>query len=90
MGGVEIFRLWNYGQFNELKQSMKDKQDQLSQDLQILMAEIREHLHFMIMQMQVIMKTKLMKQKKKLLLNLQENSRDIESELLHMREGLHL
>jgi hypothetical protein len=31
-----------------------------------------------------------MKQKKKLLLDLQENSEDVESELLHMREGLHV
>ena len=30
------------------------------------------------------------KQKKKLLLDLQENNKDVESELLHMREGLHL
>ena len=36
------------------------------------------------------MKMKLMKQKKKLLLDLQENRRHVESELLHMREGLHL
>ena len=36
------------------------------------------------------MKMKLMKLKKKLLLDLQENSEDAESELLHMREGLHL
>jgi hypothetical protein len=28
-------------QFNELKQSIEDKQDQLAQDLQTLMAEIR-------------------------------------------------
>jgi len=42
------------------------------------------------MQMQVTMKMKLMKWKKKLLLDLQDNSEDIESELLHMQEGLHL
>jgi hypothetical protein len=30
-------------QFNELKQSIEDKQDQLAQDLQTLMAEIRGH-----------------------------------------------
>jgi hypothetical protein len=31
-----------------------------------------------------------MKRKKKLLLDLQENNKDVESELLHMQEGLHL
>ena len=36
------------------------------------------------------MKMKLMKLKMKLLLDLQENSEDVKSELLHMREGLHL
>jgi hypothetical protein len=30
-------------QFNELKQSIEDKQDRLAQDLQALMAEIRGH-----------------------------------------------
>ena len=43
MGGVEIEDCVTMAQFNELKQSMEDKQDRLSQDLQALMAEIREH-----------------------------------------------
>ena len=43
MGVVEIEDCVTMAQFNELKQSMKDKQDRLTQDLQALMAEIREH-----------------------------------------------
>jgi Asp-tRNA(Asn)/Glu-tRNA(Gln) amidotransferase A subunit family amidase len=43
MGGVEIEDCVTMAQFTELKQSMKDKQDRLSQDLQALMAKIREH-----------------------------------------------
>ena len=41
MGGVEIEDCVTMAQFNELKQSMEDKQDRLSQDLQALMTEIR-------------------------------------------------
>ena len=41
MGGVEIEVCVTMAQFNELKQSMEDKQDRLSQDLQALMTEIR-------------------------------------------------
>ena len=43
MGGVEIEDCVTMAQFNELKQSMEDKQDRLSQHLQALMAVIREH-----------------------------------------------
>ena len=41
MDGVEIEDCVTMAQFNELKQSMEDKQDRLSQDLQALMTEIR-------------------------------------------------
>ena len=41
MGGVEIEDCVTMAQFNELKQSMEDKQDRLSQDLLALMIEIR-------------------------------------------------
>jgi hypothetical protein len=38
---VEIEECVTMIQFNELKQSIENKQDQLAQDLQTLMAEIR-------------------------------------------------
>jgi hypothetical protein len=38
---VEIEECVTLIQFKELKQSIEDKQDQLAQDLQTLMAEIR-------------------------------------------------
>jgi hypothetical protein len=41
MGGVEIEDCVTMAQFNELKQSVEDKQDQLPQEA--LKAEIREH-----------------------------------------------
>jgi hypothetical protein len=41
MGGAEIEDCVTVAQFNELRQSMEDKQDQLTQDLQALMVEIR-------------------------------------------------
>jgi uncharacterized coiled-coil DUF342 family protein len=40
---VEIDDCVTMAQFNELKQSMEDKQDRLSQDLQALMTKIRGH-----------------------------------------------
>ena len=41
MGGAEIEDCVTMAQFNELRQSMEDKQDWLTQDLQALMVEIR-------------------------------------------------
>ena len=41
MGGVEIEDCVTMAQFNELKQSLEDKQDRLTQDLQAFMAKIR-------------------------------------------------
>jgi hypothetical protein len=41
MGGIEVEDCVTMAQFNELKQSIEDKQDRLTQDLQALMAEIR-------------------------------------------------
>jgi hypothetical protein len=40
-GNLEIEDCATMAQFNELKQSMEEKQDQLSQDLQALMAQLR-------------------------------------------------
>ena len=41
MGGVEIEDCVTMAQFNELRQSMEEKQDRLTQDLQALLTEIR-------------------------------------------------
>jgi len=42
---VEIDKCVTMAQFNELKQSMEERQDQLSQDFQALMTKIRRHQH---------------------------------------------
>ena len=41
MGGVEIEDCVTMAQFNELRQSMEEKQDRLTRDLQALLTEIR-------------------------------------------------
>ena len=43
MGQVDIKDRVTIAQFNKLRQSMEEKQDRLTQDLQNLMTEIRRH-----------------------------------------------
>jgi hypothetical protein len=69
-------------QFNELRQSIEDKQDQLAQDLQTLMAEITGR-HRLLMVQETMMKTR--KKVKEIILKEQVNM-GVEIKVLHVVE----
>jgi hypothetical protein len=69
-------------QFNELRQSIEDKQDQLAQDLQTLMAEITGR-HRLLMVQETMMKTR--KKVKEIILKEQVNM-GAEIKVLHVVE----